>query len=155
MKLWLHLILPGLLFYSGSTLADELPCPRHGNIQQCLNEKLGAISQKLDAALQRLQDEEGSNAGTNGADASPAGNNEPATETTGYFDKACAQYVGTLMSHSEASVGKKDLDSWEAICGHNPNVSICTTAKTIIQEARGETSLTCGQRGGEEWPDKR
>ncbi len=139
MKFWIYLILPNLFFYAGSAFAAELPCPQHGNIQQCINEKLAVISQKLDAVLQRLPAKEGSNAMTDGT------NPDSAKETTAYFDSACAQYAGTLMSVNEGSARKDEMDSWKTICEHNPNSNICSTTKNMIVGTRGASSLTCGE----------
>jgi hypothetical protein len=128
-------------YASSSTFAAALPCPQHGNIQQCINEELAVISQKLDAVLRRLPVTESSNARMDVTN--PINDSTP--ETTAYFDNACAQYAGTLMSFNEESADKDEMDSWKTICERNPNHNICATTKNMIAGTRGVSSLACRQ----------
>jgi hypothetical protein len=128
-------------YTNSSTFSAGLPCPQHGNIQQCINEELAVISQKLDAVLRRLPVTESNNARTDVT--SPI--NDSTTQTAAYFDNACAQYAGTLMSFNEESADKDEMDSWKTICERNPNRNICATTKIMIAGTRGASSLACRQ----------
>ncbi|MEA2954361.1 MAG: pilus assembly protein CpaB [Alphaproteobacteria bacterium] len=55
------------------------------------------------------------------------------------FDKTCTQIMATVVM----GINDTRLPKWTAVCGKNPNGSVCDETKKVIRDAGKQVKMTC------------